>query len=192
MVQFVLIRPGSTDYDEQGRIQGTLDIPLNAHGNSEIDQVIPELQELGLDALYCSPCLPAMQSAERIAASLGLKVKELPHLQNINHGLWQGMLVEEVRIKQPKVYRQWQDQPACIRPPEGETVAEAYERVQSSLGRLLKKHKTGRIGLVAPEPLATLVRCYFGRGELANLWRANSEGQTWELIDVEPQSLASR
>lgn len=27
MVQIVLIRPGSTDYDEQGRIQGTLDIP---------------------------------------------------------------------------------------------------------------------------------------------------------------------
>ena len=27
MVQIVLIRPGSTDYDQQGRIQGTLDVP---------------------------------------------------------------------------------------------------------------------------------------------------------------------
>ena len=36
MVQIVLIRPGSTDYDEQGRIQGTLDIPLNEQGTREV------------------------------------------------------------------------------------------------------------------------------------------------------------
>ena len=36
MVQIVLIRPGSTDYDEQGRIQGTLDIPLNDQGADEV------------------------------------------------------------------------------------------------------------------------------------------------------------
>ena len=30
MLRIVLIRPGSTDYVDQGRIQGTLDIPLNA------------------------------------------------------------------------------------------------------------------------------------------------------------------
>jgi broad specificity phosphatase PhoE len=184
MVQFVLIRPGSTDYDEQGRIQGTLDIPVNAQGSSEIDQIVPQLQELGIENLYSSPCLPAKQTAQRIGAALSLKVKDLPHMQNIDHGLWQGMLIEEVRLKQPKVYRQWQEQPECIRPPQGETVAEAYERVQSSMGRLLKKHKHGCVGLVVPEPLATLVRCYLGRGELANLW-CNSHGDDWEVIDVQ-------
>ena len=192
MVHFVLIRPGSTDYDEQGRIQGTLEIPLSAQGSSEIDEIIPELHELKLDSLYCSPCLPAQQTAGRISEALGLKLKELPHMQNIDHGLWQGMLIEEVRVKQPKVYRQWQEQPECIRPPQGEMVAEAYERVQTSLGRLLKKHKQGVVGLVIPEPLATLVRCYLGKGELANLWRANPEGENWELIEAQPASLASR
>ena len=32
MLQIVLIRPGSTDYDVQQRIQGSLDIPLNEQG----------------------------------------------------------------------------------------------------------------------------------------------------------------
>jgi probable phosphoglycerate mutase len=192
MVQFVLIRPGSTDYDEQGRIQGTLNIPLNAQGNSEVDQLIPELQSLGLDSLYNSPCLPAQQTAERIGTALGLRSKELSQLQNIDHGLWQGMLIDDVRLKQPKVYRQWQEQPECIRPPQGETVAEAYERVQGALGRLIKKHKQGIVGLVVPEPLATLVRCYLGRGELANLWKANGDGENWELIEVQEATLASR
>ena len=34
MVRIVLIRPGSTDFDEQGRITGTLDIPLNEPQNN--------------------------------------------------------------------------------------------------------------------------------------------------------------
>ena len=33
MIRVILIRPGTTDYDEQRRIKGTLDIPLNEFGN---------------------------------------------------------------------------------------------------------------------------------------------------------------
>ena len=47
MVQIVLIRPGSTDYDEQGRIQGTLDIPLSEQGTREVERVIEEIRQLG-------------------------------------------------------------------------------------------------------------------------------------------------
>ncbi len=39
MPHFVLIRPGSTDYDQQGRIQGTLDIPLDDQGAEQVQQV---------------------------------------------------------------------------------------------------------------------------------------------------------
>ena len=35
MLQIVLIRPGCTDFDEQGRIKGCLDIPLNDHGRAQ-------------------------------------------------------------------------------------------------------------------------------------------------------------
>ena len=38
MLQIVLIRPGSTDYDRQERIQGTLDIPLDKQGTAELTQ----------------------------------------------------------------------------------------------------------------------------------------------------------
>ena len=35
MLQLILIRPGSTDYDVQERIQGSLDMPLNERGQSK-------------------------------------------------------------------------------------------------------------------------------------------------------------
>ena len=189
MVQVVLIRPGSTDYDVQGRIQGTLDIPLNDQGNQEVEQMIGELSDRPIEALYCSDCEPARQTAEKIGAALGARVKTLADMQNLDHGLWQGMLIDEVRLKQPKVYRQWQEQPDLICPPEGEMVSSARARVQAAMTRLLKKHKSGTIGVIVPQPLASLVRCFLGCGGLGNLWKAGTEGQGWEVIEVGPQTL---
>ena len=50
MLQIVLVRPGSTEYDAQERIQGTLDVPLNEQGNTEVAQVIHELRHVFLIA----------------------------------------------------------------------------------------------------------------------------------------------
>ena len=59
MVRVILIRPGTTDYDEQGRIKGTLDIPLNEFGNYQIARTANELADLGIEMVYSSPCQAA-------------------------------------------------------------------------------------------------------------------------------------
>jgi probable phosphoglycerate mutase len=188
MVQVVLIRPGCTDYDQQRRIQGNLDVPLNEQGAAEIDQVVEQLRQRGvaLDALYCSCGEPAGETGQRIAEALGVKLRKLDNLQNVNLGLWQGMLTDEVRIRQPKVYRQWQEQPECVCPPEGEMIGRAAQRVQAAMSRLLKRHKDGTIGLVVPEPLASLVRRWLGSGVLGDLWKAAAERAPWEVLEVGP------
>jgi len=190
MVQIVLIRPGSTDYDQQGRIQGTLDIPLSKEGSAEVDKVIEQLRDQGITALYCSPCRAAADTAASIAVGLGLKVKTLEKLQNLDHGLWQGMLVDEIKRKHPKVFRQWQEQPEIICPPEGEMLDEALQRLQAVLTKLLKKHKEGKIGLVLPEPMASLAHCYLARTEVGDLWNSGIPCGSWEVLAVEPELLA--
>lgn len=184
MLQIVLIRPGATDYDQQGRIQGVLDVPLSSDGASEVARVGAELAGLGVEVVYSSACARAMQTASRIAEIIGVKFKKLENMQNLDHGLWQGMLVEDVRRKQPKVYRQWQDQPESVCPPEGEMLGEARQRAVGALGKIIKKHKQGVVGLVAPEPLASLIRCHLDHSEMGDLWQAETEHGTWEVIDV--------
>ena len=124
MLRIILVRPGSTDYDEQERIQGTLDIPLNAQGMAEVARITQELRDKEIDMVYASPCESAQQTAHAIAEGLDLKWKRLDRLRNLDHGLWQGMQISEVRHKQPKVYRQWQEQPENVCPPEGEMLSE--------------------------------------------------------------------
>jgi len=190
MPQIVLIRPGSTDYDQQGRIQGTLDVPLNEQGSDEVRRVINELRGWRIEAVYAPPCEPAWQTARAIASTLEIKPKKLDRMRNLDHGLWQGMCVDEVRRKQPKVYRQWQERPESVCPPEGEMVAEAEDRVRLTLNKLLKRHKDGVIALVVPEPLASLVRRCVKHGALGNLWKAASEHGQWELLEVESGMIA--
>src|SRR5665213_3366751 len=97
MVRFILIRPGSTEFDEQGRIQGTLDIPLSPRGTADVVRVTEELRSQGIKILYSAPCQSAWQTAEAIGKSLGVKVKQLDKLQNVDQGLWQGMLIDDVK-----------------------------------------------------------------------------------------------
>jgi probable phosphoglycerate mutase len=165
MVRVLLIRPGATEYDQQGRVQGTLDVPLCEDGRQEVEKMVEELRGQPVAALYVSPCQSAEQTAEALGAALNLKGKTIEKLQNVDQGLWQGLLVDEVKAKQPRVYRQWQEQPETVCPPQGETLGMARQRVQGALTKLLKKHKADSLlAIVSPEPLASVIRNVLGRG----------------------------
>jgi probable phosphoglycerate mutase len=182
MIQILLIRPGSTDYDVQERVQGSLDIPLNERGLAEAAQIVEQLRDQPIEFVYAPVSQPSLQTAQIIAKAMGAKLKKLNRLQNLNMGLWQGMLVEDVRRKQPKVYRQWQEQPERLCPPEGEMLGDADDRVGAALAKLLKRHKEGLIALVLPEPLWSLARRFIAGGELGDLWKAPNGHGRWELL----------
>jgi broad specificity phosphatase PhoE len=118
-----------------------------------------------------------------------VKAKPLDKLKNLDQGLWQGMRVDEIKKNQPTVYRQWQDHPDSVCPPQGETLAAARGRIQTAIAKLVRKHKTGSIALVLPEPIASLAASYLTGGDLGDLWRRSSQSGTWEEIDVRPQDL---
>ena len=186
MLRIVLVRPGATDYDCDERIQGALQIPLNHQGLTEVARAVDQLRDMGIEAIYASPSESALQSAEILSKDLDVKLKKLDRMQNFDFGLWQGMLVSEVRHKQPKVYRQWQEQPENVCPPEGEMIEQAELRIGTAMNKLLRRHKEGVIALVIPEPLASLVRRHFKNDDLGDLWKALADHGHWEVFDLEP------
>jgi probable phosphoglycerate mutase len=184
MTQIVLIRPGSTDYDEQGRIAGALDMPLCHQGAGQVARLVDEIKQQPISLVYTAPDRASQQTAEAVATAADLKVKKLDSLRNLNMGLWQGLLIDDVRQKQRRVYRQWQESPETICPPEGETLAEANERIAPALEKIVKKHKSASIALVVPEPLCSLVRSWLTHGQIGDLWAADSVCGSWDLIDT--------
>jgi len=185
MLKVLLIRTGATEYDLQGRVQGTLDVPLSEDGRQQVEQVAGELSSQAIDALYTGPCRATKQSAEMLAVQLHLKVKTINSFSNLDHGLWQGMLIADVKSKQPKVYRQWQEHPENVCPPEGESLQKVRERLRVALVKITKKQKSGTVAIVVPEPVTSVLRNVLRHDELGNLWHVDCKQQPpWELIEM--------
>src|SRR5258708_32083176 len=121
MPHIYLIRPGCTDFDEQHRIQGKLDLPLSARGQEQLARLLLDLAKIEIDILYSSACEPARSTALALGAARGLVVKEIEGLHNVDHGLWQGLKVDDIRRKHTKVFKQWQGSAQAICPPGGVT-----------------------------------------------------------------------
>ncbi|MEM8947169.1 MAG: histidine phosphatase family protein [Planctomycetota bacterium] len=191
MLKLILIRTGETEYECQGRVQGTLDIPLSEDGRQQVEQVASELRDTQIDACYAGPCRATQQSAEILAEELKLKSKTIDDLRNLDHGLWQGMLINDVKLKQPKVYRQWQEHPETVCPPEGESLQVVRDRLQRALAKIAKKHKTGTAAIVVAEPVTSLLKNALRDDELGNLWEPHDDhSRAWELIEVSPAAVS--
>jgi broad specificity phosphatase PhoE len=185
MTQVVLIRPGATAYDEQKRVQGVLDLPLSARGKAEVADLTARLAGQDLGALYCGPGESASTTASAVGRELGLRPKRLEELRNLDCGLWQGLQLEEIRRRNAKVFRQWLEEPLTICPPNGESVASAVERIKSALRPLLRRHASEAIGLVASEPIATIIMAYLRQEPRVQLVEEVATG-SFERIEVAP------
>lgn len=184
-----IIRPGLTEYDEQDRIQGSLDLPLSAQGEAQITQIVDRLRGLQIEQIYTSPTDPARSTARSIGDALGVPVKEIEGLENVDHGLWQGLCVDEIKRKQPKVFKQWHDSPGSVCPPEGETCEDAFARASKGLRKPLKKK--GAFAVVSVEPMASLIEAVV-RGDKPRLptpGRRNGRALV-ELIERTPRNEA--
>ncbi len=190
MLRLLLVLPGTTDLDQQKRIKGSLDVPLNRVGARQVEKTASELNQEKIDLIYAAPCLSAQQTAEQLSRRGEVKVKTEGTLRNLDRGLWSGKSIDEMKTNQPKVYRQWLENPESVCPPDGETVADARKRVCRLIKKIHRKHKNGIVAVVVPEPLASIIRIVVKANDsMGNLWEAECRAGSWEWIDV-PAELA--
>jgi len=190
LTQVLLVRPGATDFDDQGRMKGSLDMPLSERGAAQAESLAREVSEMPVKAIFSSPCESARDTAKRLAerqrlAGRDIKVKVIDSLRNIDHGLWHGKLIDEVRRNQPRFYRQGEDYPESFCPPGGEPVGDAKARVSKALRKCLRRGREGVVALVIPDPMATVVESILRGGELKSVWKSETDAAGWALIETD-------
>jgi broad specificity phosphatase PhoE len=105
-----LVRHGQTDWNLEGRIQGTTDIPLNDTGRRQAHEAATSLgARLDRTAplvVVSSDLSRARETAEIIAADLGADAPRLyPQLRERGYGEGEGMPVAELRER----FGEWHD-----------------------------------------------------------------------------------
>ena len=198
MVAIALIRPGSTAFDDEGRIKGCLNFPLSCVGEDQVQHCSEQLEQaltadgkgVRLDTIYCAPCDSARQTAEAVARRCGSKVRVVDCFKNLDQGLWQGRTIDELRRLQPTVYRRFQEEPLTFCPPGGESMEAAGCRVRRMLNKLIRRHRDEAVGIVVPEPLASIVRYLLDRREIGDPWKAEQDHANWEIISLPGEKMA--
>ncbi|PCE13714.1 hypothetical protein AUC47_07910 [Microbacterium sp. SZ1] len=96
MTLITLVRHGQTDWNLARRIQGSTDIPLNETGRADARTAAGLLTDTTHHAIYASPLVRARETAEIIAAELGLGSPTLvPDMREREFGEGEGKLVAE-------------------------------------------------------------------------------------------------
>ncbi|MEM6690977.1 MAG: histidine phosphatase family protein [Planctomycetota bacterium] len=179
----LLIRPGSTDFDEQHRIKGSLDMPMSDEGHEQVALMINDVATFRPKTIYAAPCESARQTAEALSEICNAKVKTVEEFVNVDHGLWHGKLIDELRRNHPKIYKRAQEAAEEVCPPGGESLPDATRRIEKIIKKITKRRGGDVIALVVPDPLAGLVRGLLCDEPLVNLWDAETDQAQWNLIE---------
>ncbi|MBN1354476.1 MAG: histidine phosphatase family protein [Candidatus Omnitrophica bacterium] len=183
MSKLIIVRHGQTNWDKENRIQGALDIPLNSEGKNEAQKVAEELSSSKINVVFSSPAACSLSTANEIALHHNIKVRKTPEFNELDQGIWQGLLIKDVKKRYKKHYNSWKSSPAIIRPPRGECAREAYDRAISMMHKIVDKHKDESICVVSHDIILSLIKCYHGNIALEKMWRFMSNRIWWEELD---------
>lgn len=146
-----IVRHGLTDWNQQQRMQGQTDVPLNAEGREQAKRIAARLAALSAppQVIWSSDLGRARETAEAIAAPLNLPVHTSPLLREMMLGDWEGLNLQEIVARgDGELFQRYRQAPDEQRPPNGETLQEGWNRMMRVRDAIRATHPTGQIAIV--------------------------------------------
>lgn len=140
------VRHGETDHNASGRMQGWLDIPLNAMGFHQAKLLAHRFRGKSIAAVYASPLMRAAETARAVAEAVDVPIGMDERLREYNMGDWSGMTFDEIVQSEPNFSAHG---PIEIPVPNGESAQEMYARVSSFLQDVIARHPDERVVAVS-------------------------------------------
>ena len=165
-----LIRGGETAWDGDGRVHGSTDLPLSDAGLDAVTADAARLKGVRFSTVHHPPDEAGGQTAELFARAAGAKAKPVDELADPDLGLLEGLLRQDFAERYPKRYRQWQDDPLTLSPPEGEEIAEARARIFAALARVLRRSRSEEVAVVLHSLGLGLLRSWLADRPAGDLW----------------------
>lgn len=145
----IAIRHGETAWNADGRLQGHLDIPLNATGLWQAGRVKAAVADEGFAAVYSSDLMRALGTAQPLAEAAGVAVVTDPGLRERGFGDFEGQTFTEIEARWPALAERWRKRDPDFGPNGGETLRGFYDRVVATATRMAAAHPGQTIALVA-------------------------------------------
>src|SRR6266404_2926598 len=135
------IRHGETEWNADGRLQGTQDIPLNDLGRKQAANAGAILADLFARdgrseqslAFVASPLGRARSTMKLVRGILRLPPDDYAvddRLREIGYGHWEGLTLAQMQLSEPEVFAKRQADKWTVPPPGGESYASVQIRMR--------------------------------------------------------------
>lgn len=163
---FVLLRHGETALTPQKRFSGSTgsDPELSPVGRRQAEHAAAALAARGtIQTIVSSPLRRCRETAQAVAARLGLEVRIDAGLRETDFGAWEGLTFAEVRDQYPADLTAWLASTKAAPTGGGESFAAVARRVARARDEIIARH-TGETVLLVTHvtPVKTLVRLALG------------------------------
>ena len=140
-MRLLLVRHGESAGNAADRIQGIRDEPLTSVGRAQATALAQRMQrDYQVCAVYSSSLSRARETAEVIAAALGLTVICDDRLQEYDCGVVTGLCFDEVQALYPEIARRWAEDSWKV-PIPGEEGNEVFQqRVSAAMAEIVARH----------------------------------------------------
>lgn len=123
-----LIRHGETIWNQKGKTQGKIDIPLSDIGIHQAELVADRLTFENITYIYCSSLERAFRTAAIIGEKIGIKPVKTDDLCEISFGTWEGLTLQQIEDRFPGQLEKCR-QDFCFCPEGGESIMSVHGRV---------------------------------------------------------------
>lgn len=147
--RIVAIRHGQTAWNAEFRLQGQIDIPLDRVGQRQAASLAEALRDEGLSAVIASDLGRAWQTAQALAAPLGLPLSADPGLRERCFGALEGQTRQQIDQQSPELARRWHSRDPDFAPEGAESLRVFYARTIAAVERLVAAHAGRTIALVS-------------------------------------------
>lgn len=108
-------------------------MPLDETGREQALELAERAVPHGFRSLWCSPLLRARETADAVAARIGLEPKEDPRLMETDAGDWTDRSFEDVRAEAPELFEAFVACDPAFAFPGGESFSAQEDRVSEAL-----------------------------------------------------------
>ena len=142
MTKIIFVRHGYSESNKEKRFCGQRDVPLDALGHSQAEQMKEYLlKNYTIDAIYSSDLCRVVDTVKPIANALNKEIHTSEALREVNVGIWQGMLVEDVKIKYPKAFLRYKETPGLTRFEGGEGYDDILARALPAVQKIAAENE---------------------------------------------------
>jgi broad specificity phosphatase PhoE len=142
-----LIRHGQSAGNAEGRFGGHGPTPLSDLGRDQAEKTAQALAKEGIDVIYSSDLLRAVQTAEPLANMLGLPIHQSSSFRERHVGVLEGLTFDESKERYPNDYYALINRSVNHVITEGESYRHLLRRITGELRNILRNHNRQRIAI---------------------------------------------